>query len=103
MVGKSIRWAVLAVLVGAAQSRAQEPKAEAEPTVPAASTPSDSPAAPANSSLQREYARLAQLLNSDDHFGKREAAETLLRVRPSDVANPDTRKLIARGYLSLVK
>jgi hypothetical protein len=55
----------------------------------------------ANSGLQREYARLAQLLNSNDTFGKKEAAETLLRVRPSDVANPETRKLIARGYRSL--
>jgi hypothetical protein len=51
--------------------------------------------------LQREYARLAQLLNSNDVFGKQEAAQTLLRVRPSDVANAETRKLIARGYRSL--
>ncbi|MCC7474511.1 MAG: HEAT repeat domain-containing protein [Pirellulales bacterium] len=51
--------------------------------------------------MQREYARLAQLLNSTDHFGKREAAETLLRVRPSDVENLETRKLIARGYRAL--
>jgi hypothetical protein len=51
--------------------------------------------------LQREYARLAQLLNSNDTFGKQEAAQTLLRVRPSDVANAETRKLIARGYRSL--
>jgi hypothetical protein len=65
--------------------------------------PSKSPGTvtPANSGLQREYARLAQLLNSTDTFGKQEAAETLLRVRPSDVANAETRKLIARGYRSL--
>ena len=44
---------------------------------------------------------MAQLLNSDDTFGKREAAESLLKVRPSDVANADTRKLIARGYRSI--
>lgn len=62
---------------------------------------SDKETAPADSSLQREYARLAQLLNSDDTFGRREAAETLLRVRPNDVANPETRKLIARGYRTL--
>lgn len=56
---------------------------------------------PTASNLQREYARLAQLLSSDDTLGKRKAASTLLRVRPSDVANPDTRKLIARGYRNL--
>ncbi len=55
-------------------------------------------ASPVSGELQREYARLAQLLNSTDTIGRREAADTLLRVRPSDVANPDTRKLIARGY-----
>lgn len=60
-------------------------------------------ATPANSGLQREYARLAQALNSDDHFGKSEAAETLLKVRPSDVANADTRKLIARGYKTMAE
>jgi hypothetical protein len=64
-----------------------------------ASSSADSAAA--DSALQREYARLAQLLNSNDVFDKREAAQTLLRVRPSDVANADTRKLIARGYRSL--
>jgi hypothetical protein len=58
-------------------------------------------APPADSGLQREYARLAQLLNSNDTFGKQEAAQTLLRVRPGDVANAETRKLIARGYRSL--
>lgn len=60
-----------------------------------------SAAAPAAGGLQREYARLAQQLNSDDVFKKREAAETLLKVRPGDVANADTRKLIARGYKAL--
>jgi WD40 repeat protein len=59
--------------------------------------------AAASSNLQREYARLAQLLNSDDTFGKREACESLLKVRPSDVASADTRKLIARGYLAIAK
>jgi hypothetical protein len=58
---------------------------------------------PANSGLQREYARLAQALNSDDVFGKRDAAEQLLRVRPSDVPNAETRKLIARGYKALAE
>src|SRR5262245_17500377 len=51
-----------------------------------------------NSGMQREYARLAQLLNSEDRSGRNEAASTLLKVRPSDVPNADTRKLIARGY-----
>src|SRR5689334_24340696 len=58
-------------------------------------------AAPADSNLQREYARLAQLLNSTDSRGQSEAAESLLKVRPSDVADPNTRKLIARGYKAL--
>jgi hypothetical protein len=62
---------------------------------------SSTSSATGDSALQREYARLAQLLNSNGVFGKREAADTLLRVRPSDVANADTRKLIARGYRSL--
>lgn len=102
MLGKPFRCAVLLATVAAAQIRAQEPAAETEPVAPAASSDASS-AAPARSSLQREYARLAQLLNSDDHFGRQEAAQTLLRVRPGDVANPDTKKLIARGYLSLLK
>src|SRR5262245_38578570 len=55
----------------------------------------------AGSGLQREYARLAQALNSSDTFAQNDAAETLLKVRPNDVANPETRKLIARGYRSL--
>jgi hypothetical protein len=59
--------------------------------------------APAGGGLQREYARLAQSLNSGDVFEKREAAETLLKVRPSDVANADTRKLIARGYKAMAE
>lgn len=103
MVGKSFRWAVWAVLTSVAPAWAdEEKKPESQSTSPPASTPAATqPAAPANSSIQREYARLAQLLNSDDTFGKREAASTFLRVRPSDVANPDTRKLIARGYRSL--
>jgi hypothetical protein len=62
---------------------------------------SSADSATGDSALQREYARLAQLLNSNDVFGKREAADTLLRVRPGDVTNADTRKLIARGYRSL--
>jgi hypothetical protein len=58
-------------------------------------------ASPANSNLQREYARLAQLLNSSDSRGQSEAADSLLKVRPSDVADLNTRKLVARGYRSL--
>src|SRR5437868_3471978 len=48
--------------------------------------------APASSNLQREYARLAQLLNSSDSRGVDEAEDSLLKVRPSDVADPNTRK-----------
>src|SRR5438105_3098771 len=57
-----------------------------------------SDASTGTSNLQREYARLAQLLNSDDTFGKREAVDAFLKVRPSDVPDANTRKLIARGY-----
>lgn len=53
------------------------------------------------SALQTEYARLASALNGGDMWAKRQAAETLLLVRPPDVANPDVRKLVARGYRSL--
>lgn len=93
MTGKPFCWALVLALVGSAVGWAQEEKP----------TSSDPPAAasPANSGLQREYARLAQLLNSDDTFGKQDAAQTLLRVRPGDVANTETRKLIARGYRNL--
>jgi hypothetical protein len=84
--------------LAAAPAWADDQKPAGSPT---AASPGAPAASPAGSSLQREYARLAQLLNSDDTFGKQEAASTFLRVRPSDVANPDTRKLIARGYRSL--
>lgn len=80
-----------------AEESASQP-ATSSTTPPTANTPTSPPT---NSNLQREYARLAQLLNSDDTLGKRKAASALLRVRPSDVANPDTRKMIARGYRSL--
>src|SRR5262245_2367411 len=93
--GKSSCWAVLALIapIAFAWGEGENPAST--------NTPAITPAAPANSSLQREYARLAQLLNSDDMFGKQEAATTFLRVRPGDVANPETKKLIARGYRSL--
>jgi hypothetical protein len=93
MTGRSIRWAFLVVLIAAAPSHSQ--------VQGPASSESPSAASPGSSGLQREYARLAQLLNSTDTFGKQEAAQTLLRVRPGDVANAETRKLIARGYRSL--
>jgi hypothetical protein len=101
MVGKSFYGIIFAMLVAITPVWAQDQKPAAAPTTPTDATPAVTPAAPPNSALQREYARLAQLLNSNDTFGKREAASTFLRVRPSDVANPETRKLIARGYRSL--
>jgi hypothetical protein len=51
--------------------------------------------------LQAEYARLAQLLNTGDVFGKREALNALELVRPADVEDKATRQLIARGYRSV--
>src|SRR5262245_41216756 len=106
MFGNSRHWtvvpALLALLVFCfTQLRADE---AAAPAARPAATTSNTPAAdaaPVSSGIQREYARLAQLLNSTDTFGKREAAETFLRVRPSDVPDANTRKLIARGYRSL--
>ena len=82
-----------AVVTWSTSALAQEstPKSEDTPTS----------GAPADSALQREYARLAQLLNSDDTLGRNEAVDSLLKVRPTDVANADTRKLIARGYRSV--
>jgi len=94
--------AICTVLLSGGSSRAQEAAAAKSSTAKAESNPFEG-TTPANSGLQREYARLAQALNSDDHFGKSEAAETLLKVRPSDVANADTRKLIARGYKSMAE
>jgi hypothetical protein len=93
MAGKSFRLAFSVVVLAAAPVWAQENKPSTDSSA--------GNATPGDSGLQREYARLAQLLNSTDVFGKKEAAETLLRVRPGDVANPETRKLIARGYRSL--
>jgi hypothetical protein len=51
------------------------PPAAAPEGAPAPASSGD--AAPANSNLQREYARLAQLLNSTDVFGKREACSPI--------------------------
>ena len=88
-------WPLVATLADA-----QSPGSEKSSTPPVAAQNAATAAepAPADSALQREYARLAQQLNSTDSRTRREAADTLLRVRPNDVANPETRKLIARGY-----
>jgi hypothetical protein len=94
--------AIFLVLLCSGSSRAQDPAAAKGGKPSAEANPLEG-ATPGNSGLQREYARLAQALNSDDHFGKSEAAETLLKVRPSDVANTDTRKLIARGYKTMAE
>jgi len=91
-----IAYLVLASCLSAQTQQAGKSSASPQPaTSETAKAPEPSPA---DSALQREYARLAQLLNSTDTHGRREAADTLLRVRPNDVANPETRKLIARGY-----
>jgi hypothetical protein len=106
MSGKFREWTVVAMFVEVSafcftQLRADETTTPA--ATPAAATANQPAAdsAPASGGIQREYARLAQLLNSSDTFGKQEAADTFLRVRPSDVPDPNTRKLIARGYRSL--
>ena len=96
MVGRTWRCTVLAGIAATAFCYLNTARAEE-----AVGSKETSPLSAANSNLQREYARLAQLLNSDDVFGKREAAESLLKVRPGDVASADTRKLIARGYRSV--
>ena len=96
----SLRAVTISFVVGSATSLCVAEEVATPKAVPAAKAASD--AAPANSdALQAEYARLAQLLNSDDTWGKKEAATTLLVVRPQDVADPAVRKLIARGYRSL--
>jgi hypothetical protein len=81
---------VAVIAAGSRQLRAEESPGE--------SADASSSTSSGTSNLQREYARLAQLLNSDDTFGKRDAVDALLKVRPSDVTDPNTRKLIARGY-----
>ena len=105
MVGGVRNWVIVSAafcvaMAGLSSLRAEETNV-ASPAAGAAAKTAESPA-PAGSNLQREYARLAQLLNSDDTFGKKEAAASLLKVRPNDVASADTRKLIARGYRAMV-
>jgi hypothetical protein len=99
------RWLAIAVIgpvmMVCAASRGQG-KADAKDGK--GENPFDAPPAPAAASgLQREYARLAQDLNSDDTFRRSEAATTLLKVRPGDIPNKETRTLIARGYKSLAE
>jgi hypothetical protein len=67
---------------------------------PSATAPMPAAAPASQGDLQAEYARLAQLLNTGDKWGKEEAAKTLLLVNPKDVSDPEVRKLIARGYRS---
>lgn len=109
---RALRFELLLLIVVASLWPASLAVAEfgsAEPVQGASTTTPEKPAttsgesaspAPPNSALQREYARLAQLLNSDDHK-RSEAIDSLLKVRPSDVASADTRKLIARGFRSI--
>jgi hypothetical protein len=47
---------------------------------------------------QAEYSRLAKGLYSDVAFVRQSSVTSLLTVRPTDVTDPNTRKLIARGY-----
>ncbi len=98
MVGNFRVWAVVFIALWVTATCSRASLAE---DVAGSSGSARASSAPANSNLQREYARLAQLLNSSDTRGQEEAAETLLKVRPGDVADPNTRKLIARGYRSL--
>jgi hypothetical protein len=53
---------------------------------------------PTSDEQQREYSRLAEAINSDETLIRQDAVSALLKVKPSDVADPKTRKAIARGY-----
>src|SRR5262245_5676869 len=97
----SIIWTAFLMVAIGSGSFGRERPAIPKRDNPSASTqqtakpPTNSPSSP--ESLQAEYARLAQLLNTGDKWGKDEAAKTLLLVNPKDVADPEVRKLIARG------
>lgn len=51
---------------------------------------------------QSELASLAQDLTTGDFFDKKEAAQKLAEVNPSDIQNRDVRTKVARGFRSLL-
>jgi len=77
--------AASASVVGAQTPRSTESPEAAEPSAE-------------KTALEREYDRLAQVLNTGNRLERREAARTLMLVRPNDVVDAETRKMIARGF-----
>jgi hypothetical protein len=90
----SVVWAVLCMTAMQTTALHAQESAGSSQSAPASSSA-------ASNDKEREYARLAEMLRSGELREQVEAVEALEKVRPSDVADANTRKLIARGYRNL--